>query len=193
VSEQEKVAVDHFGDQIDVVEIERRPWLVISQLCDVIGVNPGAQERRLLMHSQVSGLDVAVITGPDNKEQLCLPAEEVSWWLRTLRPKEEHAKAAVAKLRQTLPYMTMREWKRSKAYFGDNNQTTRLLNKAAPLPRQTPKRKTRITKAMAQEMIELRESTELSYASIGVRFGLSAATVCQIVNGKYPVALVDES
>lgn len=189
--------VMYLGNELKLASIDHRPWVPISYLCSMIGIDEKIQVRRLKRHHEKSGLELHVLPSIGSygatEFHTCIPLEELAWWLRTLRPTDNEAQNCLTKCRHGLVLQMFYQWMDEVGRFGTITQVKRNLNKANPLPPSPPpRRKTGITKKMAKEMAEMYHSSpEMSYSIVGNHFGYSPATICLIINGKYPVALKD--
>lgn len=188
------IDVNFLGDQLYIARVEGRPWVPVEPICWRLGIDAIAQIKRMRRHHDRAGLELRALTYGD-ETHLGIPLEETHWFLRTLRPTDSAAKKRLDKYRGGLFWRLLWEWVEAYGSYLTKREVRDRMIRSSPSPKPTPPiRRTGITKSMAAKMKEMYQSDpSMSFSKVGAEFGYSAATVCQIINGKYPVALKEDS
>lgn len=167
------------GERFFLVRDSGRPWVPIEPLCTRLMIDPTIQVRRLLRHQKQAGLNVRFCA---HRSWLLLPLEELQWFLRTLKPRQNEA------LERLERYKAILFWNLAYAWVVNGNQWNafRERNLAHPIkvPSVQPVNKPRFTPDDADEMRRMRR-TGMSYAEIGAKFGCDKALTWRIVNGTH--------
>jgi hypothetical protein len=178
-----------FGKDIILVKVvESRPFIPIKPLSINLGIDPFSQERRVANHAEINDLDAKTVM-IDIKPRLAIPLEDLSWFLRTIRPHDHDVRAKVKQYREGAVLALFWYWFSNADQFSSKRSLLRQMNKAIPVdPSLPPKRKPKLSIEDADEMRRLSD-LGLSRKAIGGQVGCSATTVSMILNGKYPINL----
>lgn len=96
-----QIKVPFLEDSITLLEAKNRPWVLVEEICSRLGVNGLQQWRRLRRHAALSALELLEV--PDcHVLPVALALEDLSWFLRTLRPKAEASKGKLAEYKASL-------------------------------------------------------------------------------------------
>lgn len=173
---------------IQLLDIEGRPWVAVEPLCISIGVDAAAQRRRLARHQAGGRIDIADAAFPD-VSYTAVALEDLSFFLRTLRPQREDARALVKQIAPCACPALWWHWFRHVGTYMNARALRDKLGATLPIVRTPPPPpRTRLCIEDAERMRHLREDGHtLSQISRATGFGVS--TVSEVLNGKYPIML----
>lgn len=182
------INIQFSGDTVCLHVHEGRPFIAVNPLCDNMGIDALSQVRRLERHAANGRLDTATITMAD-KTYLAIPLEELSWFLRTLRPQSSDVQERLALYRAHLTWALLWHWFQFAREYSPAKDFTGRMQSAIPAARAAPPiPKAKISLEDVDEM-RLLKSQGIPQAEIARRLKCSPATVCQCLQGKYPVKI----
>lgn len=178
--------------QTDIIAIARhngRPMVLIEPLCKTLGIDPTAQVKRCHQQAETANLATAVIWGGANS-WTGIPLEDLSWFLRTLRPRDERVQRTLDVYRRHAPWAVIEYWLQHNGRFMPGRTAQKLLRDIPhkPAPRKSAGNglTSRIHAEDVVTMQRLREEGQ-SLQQIANRFGISKATTSLCLSGKYMV------
>jgi len=178
-----------FGKDIILIKVvESRPFIPINSLCVNLGIEPATQERRVAYHAGVNDLEaITVMVGM--KPRLAIPLEDLSWFLRTIRPHDHMVIEKVKAYRKSAVLALFWYWFSNADQFTSKRKLLAKMNEAIKVDASTPpKQVSKLSLEDAEEMLRLAD-LGLSQGAIADKIGCSRTTVSLILNGKYPIEL----
>lgn len=171
------------GVIIEVIEHDNRPVIPIAPLCAVLGLSAASQVSRCLKAALAIAYEI------DGASYPAIPIEDLSWFLRTLRPRSSERQVFLRPFQADLTWAVLTLWFRDPAIHVSIDDYRRRMAQNCPLQKRNPPApRQRICLDDVDEMRRLKDDG-VSMAQIGRRFGVGRAAICQILNGKYPVSL----
>lgn len=189
----EKILSVQIGDEtVYLINIEERPWVAIDPLCDVLHIDASRQTKRLERHARATGLELRFHTYIERLGRwTLLPLEEISWWLRTLRPANPLSIHVLQAWRRQMPWYLITRWVSAHGRYATQSALRASLRHTAErIKPRPPVRRSGITKQMF-ELAKGYHAQGLSQAESARAAGMSAATFNQLLLGKYPCELRD--
>jgi hypothetical protein len=185
--------IPFFQDIIAVAAHQGRPMALIEPLCKSLGLDPAAQVRRCEQQAESANLAVAVIWVGANPWH-GIPLEDMSWFLRTLRPRDPKIQKKLELYRQRAAWVAMEQWVIQTSRYTERKAAQKLLRNPAgpreePYQPKPPRAKgnglsSRVYQEDVEQMRKLR-SEGRSLGFISQEMKLSKATVSLCLSGKY--------
>lgn len=168
---------------VNLAFIDGRPFVPVAPICTALGIDVGPQLRRIARHVERSDIPAKLV----ETAGWSIALEDLSWFLRTLRPAQRNAER-LSTYRKQLPWFLICAVVQFQGRYLASDADKALRGQ---LPNTAPKRSaqgSRYTTRDGQRMVAM-HSQGHSYREIAKEFRCSDATAHLIVNGKYPVAL----